>query len=193
MNPIASINKSLRELEAALPKCKTPESRGKARGAISAACSRMGLGFFPLVVPGGDSVGVAGETVNIAIPEPVGGVLVGVEGQATPEGEKPVEAKETGKDAVLEPVSDHDHEVLVKVEHEKIEKVPEGEKEIGGWPVEGRVTIMGLAANRRSLRGILEDKRGVCVERHFRTWKVGERVGVRLIRAGANPLYRVMQ
>lgn len=65
-------------------------------------------------------------------------------------------------------------------------------KLVGGWPMEGKLTVVGLASNRRSLRARLEDGRGVCMERHFKAWKVGDTVRAKLIRAGAAPLYRVV-
>ena len=209
MNPLASINKSIRELEASWPKCKTEESRGKARDAIAAACNRMGLGFFEMVVPDGVA-GVPAPSVVMSVPDvfpgtlgeelPGGGVVV------TPEVGRPVELKETGSvevyngNPVLPPVSDHEwegsasHSVTVaeQVKHESPVLAPHPVDIIGGWPERSQIEIYGLAPNRRHLRGKLDDGRVVTVERTFgRVWTNGEKVACRLIRAGGAPLFRV--
>ena len=63
---------------------------------------------------------------------------------------------------------------------------------LAGWPMTAKATVAGLAPNRRSTLGRLEDGRGVNIERSvFHNLKAGDSVAVRLIRAVAYPLYRV--
>ena len=62
---------------------------------------------------------------------------------------------------------------------------------IGGWPDKSEVKLIGLAPNRRMLRGTLGDGRLVSIERK-QPWTAGAVVQTKLIRAGASPLYRMM-
>ena len=62
---------------------------------------------------------------------------------------------------------------------------------IGGWPDKSEVKLIGLAPNRRMLRGTLGDGRLVSIERK-QPWTAGAVVQTKLIRAGASPLYRIM-
>ena len=62
---------------------------------------------------------------------------------------------------------------------------------IGGWPDKSLVRVLGLAANRRHIRGTLGDGRMVAVERK-EPWTAGSEVRAKLVRAGASPLYRMV-
>lgn len=67
-------------------------------------------------------------------------------------------------------------------------------EQIGGWPVIATVAIMGLAPNRRSLKGrvtVGSDSKIVSVERKPGV-QTGSNVKGLLVRAGAAPLYRVV-
>jgi len=64
-------------------------------------------------------------------------------------------------------------------------------EKVGGWPVSGEIEVIGLAPNRRMLRGRLGDGRVVNMERTIRVWKAADKVVGKLVRAGASPLYRV--
>jgi len=220
MNPLASIAKNLRELEASYGKIKSEETREKAQIAIGMACGRMAVPPLPNVdlqlvafakpesvsVASGGSVtleadlGRVGEN-NVTASVSVGSV--GVTGIKTEwkDGvttvypvEKPfVDEGEPGPGACL-PVVPEEPAVEGDVGGSSGTFYPETVESpvemIGGWPERSEINVVGLFPNRRSLRGLLPDGRGVHVERRM-DWKVGMIRG-RLVRAGAAPLYRTI-
>ena len=63
---------------------------------------------------------------------------------------------------------------------------------VGSWPMVGKFDLIGLAPNRRTLKGrMVGDGRVVSLERNLKAWKSGDTVNAKLIRAGAFPLYRI--
>lgn len=189
MNPLNSIRKHLVGLEASYVGIKTDTTRAKAKDMILESCSRMGMGFLPLVV--GETVTAlsqneiqvtetvdSGTTVSLSVDCSVGetGILSPVVGESAPKAvETPVLPVVVGGAEVGSPP------VVVT---ERVELV-------GGWPITGEIEVVGLAPNRRTLKGKLGDGRTVSMERSLKPWKVGEVVRAKLIRAGTYPLYRV--
>lgn len=198
MNPLASISKSIREMEKAYGQCKTPESTKKAQDAIRMAVARMGVPELFVTLPkevpfeevGAPSVFLAVEGANV-------GGAVG----SRVDGEKGVVGKESGsvgvveeREVILTPVSDHEHEVggvfgCDGVVEQKVVDV--NEPPVDGWPVRGKIKVRGLFPNRRRLCGELEDGRVVAVERKPGV-QTGSVVVGKIVLGGRPPLYRVV-
>lgn len=196
MNPLASIAKSIRELEKSYAQCKSPETKQKANNAIEGAIGRMGwppasvsVGFKefrvvngvvspPSVTEGSGAVSMGSVTVSSS-----NGVTTVYPADYKPfvdEGEPGPGVCEEGPEVIGDlPGTTGEFETVVT------------EPEIGGWPERASVIVSGLAPNRRMIRGSLKDGRVVSVERSMgREWKPGIEVRCRLVRAGASPLYR---
>lgn len=205
MNPLASISKSLRELETSYGKIKTEETREKAQNAIADVMGRI------------RPVGAVSVWSDTALSEASGGggatVTLG-EDQKRPESVSVGSAfvsKETWEDgtttvypAGYKPFVDEGERGPGVCEHEiegdlegsgtfypetVVASVPEPQW-IGGWPEYAFIEVVGLFPNRRSLKGTIGDGRTVHVERRM-DWKPG-RIKGRLVRAGSAPVYRTM-
>ncbi len=208
MNPLASIAKSLRELETAYGKIKSEETRVKAQSAIQKSLGEMcpvqavsqwstiaGESTAPTATfSGGGSVTI-GENWNA--PESFSASSVGttglmqtwVNGVTTvyPKKEEVfVDEGEPGPGSCLPREIEGDVGGTGTFYPETVTE------EIGGWPMKAIIQIVGLAPNRRLLKARLGDERMVSVERGMRPWRPGEKVISKLVRAGSSPLYRIM-
>ncbi len=176
MNHIAIINKHVRALQATYSNIGSSETKQKARDAVVGMLSSWW---------GSRETWGAGVVAMQPIPVPVE-VSVPTEAVSTPV------VAESGCGANTEPVA------LPVIEGDLpgatgtfyAETVVAPVAQIGGWPVAASMTVIGLAPNRRTVKGRLEDGRVVSLERSG-SWKAGDVVGVRLIRAGTFPLFRV--
>lgn len=209
MNPLAAINKNLRELEKAWGKIKSPETLDKAREAWHATHKR--------VCPVREPEGRVGVWTDTALSEASGGggATVTLGGDQNAPASVSVGSgfvsREEWKDGVTtvyprdyKPFVDEGERGPGVCEHEiegdlegsgtfvvetVVPSVPEPQW-IGGWPEYAFIEVVGLFPNRRSLKGTIGDGRTVHVERRM-DWKPG-RIKGRLVRAGAAPLYRCM-
>lgn len=192
MNPLAAINKNLRELEKAYGQIRSEETRTKADNAIGDVIGRI------------RPVQAVSVWTDTALSEASGGggatVTLGAD-QNAPASVSVGSAfvsKETWKDGVTtvypadyeEPKIEGDLEGSGTFYPETVvASVPEPQW-IGGWPEYAFIEVVGLFPNRRSLKGTIGDGRTVHVERRM-DWKPG-RIKGRLVRAGAAPVYRTM-
>lgn len=204
MNQLSTINKSIRQISEAYQKIKTEETRKKADIAI------RGLVWMYTQGAGesGASVGtetVGGATVSIVAEMGVSGQESGKEGALGVQGSNAVVTSTSGGVTTVYPkgyvfskeepkvegdVGDTGTFYTETVVTEPAVEAPKPE-EVGGWPVRGEIEVIGLAPNRRMLRGRLVDGRVVNMERTIRVWKAADRVVGKLVRAGSSPLYRV--
>lgn len=208
MNQLAVLNKHLRLAGEANAKITGVESRKKANEAIRGFAVEVGGFSLGELLEGAAQVTVQVPSVILGVPEPLAVCSVGGSTEIPTTELRPVEAAISASaeiykgNPVLEPVTDHKFEVgepgpgvmeVIGDTHvAEQDVVADPIPQVGGWPMTGEVSIMGLAPNRRSLRAKLPDGRTVSVERNLSNWKVADSVKCRLIRAGQYPLYRIV-
>ncbi len=215
MNPLASIAKSLRELETAYGKIKSEETRGKANSAINSVMERIGPCVVTYSQPEVELRPVAFPSIAPLVEEfmkPVATVTIG-ENWNAPES---FSASSVGTTGLMQTWVNGVTTVYPKKEEVFVDEGEPGPgsclpreiegdvggtgtfypetvtEEIGGWPMKAIIQIVGLAPNRRLLKARLGDERMVSVERGMRPWRPGEKVISKLVRAGSSPLYRIM-
>jgi len=184
MNPLPTIKKHIRALDAAFDKIKSPETKKQAGGLIREAFIRY-EGFClpsltvteaPTIAPQSSET-LGGVTVFPAVPESsVDGLLAAMQGDGVvaSDEEPAVEGDLPGATGPFYP-----------------ETVVAPAEQIGGWPCTAEVEIIGLAPNRRSLKAkLVQDGRPVSMERSLQNWKAADRVAGKLVRAGQYPMYR---
>lgn len=195
MNQLAIIRKHLKGIDMAFDGVKTTETKKRAGGMIREAFHRYEGFCLPALEVGGTvtvdpvpAVTLVADVYPGTLGGEVGGLGVGVAAEVG----RPVEAVETASVwvcAVEEVTGTFAPSTLVGPEG--VDVLPD--KMIGGWPELAEVEIIGLAPNRRSLKGwLVADRRTVSVERGLRSWKAGDVVKTRLVRAGQFPLFRIM-
>jgi len=209
MNHIAIVNKHLKGLESAFAAIGSTETLQKAREAVRQ--TNLKLGIEPrseMSCLQAQSEGVAAvPTITFVVgrSDSVGGVSAPISSQNV------CTATETGSDS-LSSAFLNDGVVAEEPSDPKIEgdlpgctgtfyyetvRTPEsaaGDPEIeliGSWPASALITVIGLAPNRRSVKCRLPEPDGriVSMERSG-TWKAGDEVKVKLVRAGTYPLFR---
>lgn len=196
MNPLASLKKHLTGIQTVMRGKMKPETRQKAAEMI----------FGVLYVYGQNPVEPAkGVSAEFAEAPPAPPVMYRESWNNAPEAKETafMDQGEPGPgvvpviaaEVVLTPVSDHEIEGDnggSGMFYPSSVTMGGPVEEIGGWPAEAEVEMLGLASNRRSIRGVSGGK-AVCVERSLgNVWKAGERVKCRLVRAGGVPLYRML-
>lgn len=208
MNHLAIVRKHLRGLESAYGQITGVDTKRKAREELSDA-------YFRIIGP------VVGETATVDSATTITATIDGIATPAQLLPDMPVKAAETPEAAipaapilaytpaasletpsVPEVVGDLPGQTGTFYPETAVadqSPVPVAVPSVDGWPVEAKLTVIGLSANRRHLKGRVWTEEGgdsgrlVCMERNLGAWKVGDAVKAKLIRAGANPLYRMVE